>query len=212
METKVFSIKGEELRTITLNDDVFNREVSDGSIYHAVNNELANRRVGTASTKTRGEVNYSNSKPYKQKGTGNARAGDKKSPIWRGGGTIFGPKPRDYSYTLPKKVKRLALKSLLSLSIKEEKLAVIEDFTIESGKTKELAGILRNFVTDNKRTILILKDDDVMMRRAAKNIPFLHVLSYNRLSAKELLYGRKVLMLEGAATNLNEFYGDKQGV
>ena len=212
METKVFSIKGEELRKITLSDDVFNREVSDGSIYHAVNNELANRRVGTASTKTRGEVNYSNSKPYKQKGTGNARAGNKKSPIWVGGGTIFGPKPRDYSYTLPKKVKRLAMKSLLTLSVKEEKLAVIEDFTIESGKTKELAVILKNFVTDNKRTILILKDDDVMMRRAAKNIPYLHVLSYNRLSAKELLYGRKVLMLEGAATNLNEFYGDKQGV
>ena len=212
METKVFSIKGEELRKITLSDDVFNREVSDGSIYHAVNNELANRRVGTASTKTRGEVNYSNSKPYKQKGTGNARAGDKKSPIWVGGGTIFGPKPRDYSYTLPKKVKRLAMKSLLTLSVKEEKLAVIEDFTIESGKTKELAGILKNFVTDNKRTILILKDDDVMMRRAAKNIPYLRVLSYNRLSAKELLYGRTVLMLEGAATNLNEFYGDKQGV
>ena len=173
---------------------------------------MANRRVGTASTKTRGEVNYSNSKPYKQKGTGNARAGDKKSPIWVGGGTIFGPKPRDYSYTLPKKVKRLAMKSLLTLSVKEEKLAVIEDFTIESGKTKELAGILKNFVTDNKRTILILKDDDVMMRRAAKNIPYLRVLSYNRLSAKELLYGRTVLMLEGAATNLNEFYGDKQGV
>ena len=211
METKVFSIKGEELRKITLSDDVFNREVSDGSIYHAVNNELANRRVGTASTKTRGEVNYSNSKPYKQKGTGNARAGDKKSPIWVGGGTIFGPKPRDYSYTLPKKVKRLAMKSLLTLSVKEEKLAVIEDFTIESGKTKELAGILKNFVTDNKRTILILKDDDVMMRRAAKNIPYLRVLSYNRLSAKELLYGRTVLMLEGAATNLNEIYGDKQG-
>jgi large subunit ribosomal protein L4 len=104
------------------------------------------------------------------------------------------------------------MKSLLTLSVKEEKLAVIEDFTIESGKTKELAVILKNFVTDNKRTILILKDDDVMMRRAAKNIPYLHVLSYNRLSAKELLYGRKVLMLEGAATNLNEFYGDKQGV
>ena len=212
METKVFSIKGEELRTITLNDDVFNREVSDGSIYHAVNNELANRRVGTACTKTRGEVRYSNSKPYKQKGPGNARAGDKKSPLWVGGGTIFGPKPRDYSYTLPKKVKRLAMKSLLSLSVQEEKLAVIEDFTIETGKTKDLAGILKNFVTDNKRTILVLKDDDVMMRRAAKNIPYLRVLSYNRLSAKELLYGRKVLMLEGAATNLNEFYSDKQGV
>ena len=212
METKVFSIKGEELRTITLNDEVFNREVSDGSIYHAVNNELANRRVGTACTKTRGEVNYSNTKPYKQKGTGNARAGDKKSPIWVGGGTIFGPKPRDYSYTLPKKVKRLAMKSLLSLSVLEERLAVVEDFTIENGKTKELAGILQNFAKDNKRTVLILKDDDVMMRRAARNIPHLRVLSYNRLPAKELLYGRKVLMLESAAKNLNEFYGDTQGV
>ena len=212
METKVFSIKGEELRTITLNDEVFNREVSDGSIYHAVNNELANRRVGTACTKTRGEVNYSNTKPYKQKGTGNARAGDKKSSIWVGGGTIFGPKPRDYSYTLPKKVKRLAMKSLLSLSVKEDRLAVVEDFTIESGKTKELAEILKNFDTGKKRTVLVLKDDDVMMRRAARNIPYLRILSYNRLSAKELLYGRKVLMLEGAATNLNEFYGEAQGV
>src|SRR5690554_4037616 len=209
METKVFSIKGEELRTITLNDEVFNREVSDGSIYHAVNNELANRRVGTASTKTRAEVHYSNNKPYKQKGTGNARAGDKKSPVWVGGGTIFGPKPRDYSYTLPKKMKRLAMKSLLSLGVKEERLVVVEDFSIESGKTKDLNQIIDNFVTDRSRTILILKDDDEMMRRAAKNIPYLRVLSYNRLSAKELLYGRKLLVLEGAAKNLNDFYGDK---
>jgi len=139
METKVFSIKGEELRSVTLNDAIFNREISDGSIYNAINNEAANCRVGTACTKTRGEVNYSNSKPYKQKGTGNARAGDKKSPIWVGGGTIFGPKPRDYSYTIPKKMKRLAMKSLLSLSVSEERLVVVEDFTIENGRTKELA-------------------------------------------------------------------------
>jgi large subunit ribosomal protein L4 len=209
METKVFSIKGEELRSVTLNDAVFNREISDGSIYNAINNEAANRRVGTASTKTRGEVNYSNSKPYKQKGTGNARAGDKKSPIWVGGGTIFGPKPRDYSYSIPKKMKRLAMKSLLSLSVSEERLVVVEDFTIENGRTKELATIVNNFVTDKKRTVLILKDDDVMMRRAARNIPYLRVLSYNKLSAKELLYGRTLLMLEGAAMNLNEFFGDK---
>ena len=209
METKVFSIKGEELRSVTLNDAVFNREISDGSIYNAINNEAANRRVGTACTKTRGEVNYSNSKPYKQKGTGNARAGDKKSPIWVGGGTIFGPKPRDYSYTIPKKMKRLAMKSLLSLSVSEERLVVVEDFTIENGRTKELANIVNNFVTDKKRTVLILKDDDVMMRRAARNIPYLRVLSYNKLSAKELLYGRTLLMLEGAAINLNEFFGDK---
>ena len=208
MEAKVFSVNGKEIKTIDLNPDVFGIEVSDGSIYHAVNNELANRRVGTACTKTRAEVNYSNTKPFKQKGTGNARRGDKKSPIMVGGGTIFGPKPRDYSYTLPKKVKRLAMKSLLSLSVQEERLVVVEDFTSENGKTKELVAILKNFVEDGKRTALIMKNDDAMLRRAARNIPYLHVLAYDKLSAKELLYGKKVVMLETAAKNLNEFYGD----
>jgi large subunit ribosomal protein L4 len=208
MEAKVFSTNGKEIKTIELNADVFGIEVSDGSIYHAVNNELANRRVGTACTKTRAEVNYSNTKPFKQKGTGNARRGDKKSPVMVGGGTIFGPKPRDYSYTLPKKVKRLAMKSLLSLSVQEERLVVVEDFTSENGKTKELVGILKNFVEDGKRTVLIMKNDDAMLRRAARNIPYLHVLAYDKLSAKELLYGKKVVMLETAAKNLNEFYGD----
>ncbi len=208
MEAKVFSTSGKEIRSIELNADVFGIEVSNGSIYHAVNNELANRRVGTACTKTRAEVNYSNTKPFKQKGTGNARRGDKKSPVMVGGGTIFGPKPRDYSYTLPKKVKRLAMKSLLSLSVQEERLVLVEDFTSEDGKTKTLAGILKNFVEDGKRTVLVLKDDDTMLRRAARNIPYVHVLAYDKLSAKELLYGRKVIMLETAAKNLNEFYGD----
>lgn len=208
MEAKVFSVNGKEIKTIDLNPDVFGIEVSDGSIYHAVNNELANRRVGTACTKTRAEVNYSNTKPFKQKGTGNARRGDKKSPVMVGGGTIFGPKPRDYSYTLPKKVKRLAMKSLLSLSVQEERLVVVEDFTSENVKTKELVAILKNFVEDGKRTVLIMKNDDAMLRRAARNIPYLHVLAYDKLSAKELLYGKKVVMLETAAKNLNEFYGD----
>jgi len=212
MKTNVFSIDGSQsTKTIELNDEVFNREVSEGTIYYAVNNELANRRVGTASTKTRGEVKFSNAKPYRRKGTGNARAGDRKSPVWVGGGTIFGPKPRDYSYVLPKKMKRLAMKSLLSKGVQDERLVVVEDFSIESGKTRELNQILKNFVSDEKRTVLILGDDDVMTRRAARNIPYLRVLSFNRLSAKELLYGRKLLVLESAAKGLNEFYGDKQG-
>ncbi|MCY1152019.1 MAG: 50S ribosomal protein L4 [Sphaerochaetaceae bacterium] len=209
MEYKVFSTNGSEVKTIELNERVFNCEVSDGSIYYAVNNELANRRVGTASTKTRAEVNYSNTKPFKQKGTGNARFGDKKSPVHVGGGTIFGPKPRDYSYQLPKKMKRLAMRSLLSKGVQDERLVVVEDFTSENGKTKDLAAILKNFKCDEKRTTLILKDDDKMMRRAAKNIPYLHVLSFNKLSAKELLYARKILVLETAASNLNSFYGDR---
>ncbi len=209
MEAKVYSTAAKEVRTITLNDEVFAREVSNGAIYYAVNNELANRRVGTACTKTRAEVNYSNTKPYKQKGTGNARRGDKKSPIMVGGGTIFGPKPRDYSYTIPKKVKRLAFKSLLSLGVQENRLVIVEDFTSENGKTKDLAQIMKAFDTENQRTVIVMKDDDAMLRRAARNIPYLHVLSYDKLSAKELLYGRKIIVLETAAENLGKFYGER---
>lgn len=208
MKAKVFSIQGEEIKDITLDDAVFGVQVSEGSIYYAVNNELANRRVGTACTKTRGEVNYSNAKPWRQKGTGNARSGDKKSPVWVGGGTIFGPKPRDYSYRIPKKMKQLAMKSLLTKKVQEETLKVVEDFTVESGKTKDLVQLLKNLV-DGQRTLIILKDDDSMIRRAGKNIPWVRINSYNRLSAKELLYGKNVLVLETAAGNLNEFYGNK---
>lgn len=208
MEQKLFSTIGKEIGTVQLNENVFGVVVSTGSIYHAVRNEAANRRVGTACTKTRAEVNYSNTKPYKQKGTGNARRGDKKSPISVGGGTIFGPKPRDYSYTLPKKVKRLAMKSLLTLAVEEERLVVVEDFTSENGKTKDMAAIMKAFETVDQRTVLIMKDDDVMIRRAARNIPYLHVLAYDKLSAKELLYGRKIIVLKTAASNLNDFYGE----
>ncbi len=206
METKVFSVKGEEIKNITLEDDVFGREVSEGSIYYAINNELANRRVGTASTKTRGEVRGSNAKPWRQKGTGHARSGDKKSPVWVGGGTIFGPKPRDYSYKMPKKMKRLAMKSILSLKVKQEKIKVVEDFTVESGKTRDLTSLLKALVKDES-TVLILKDDDKMLRRAGKNIPWLKFLTYNRLSAHTLFYGKNVLILETAVGNLNDFYG-----
>ena len=209
MEQKVFSINGKESGTIELNDAVFNVEVSTGSIYHAIRNELANRRVGTACTKTRAEVNYSNTKPYKQKGTGNARRGDKKSPISVGGGTIFGPKPRDYSYSLPKKVKRLAMKSLLTLGIKEERLVVVDDFTSENGKTKDIVSIVKAFGVNNERTLIIMGGDDTMIRRAARNIPNVHVQAYDKLSAKELLYGKKILLLKGAASNLNSFYGER---
>ena len=208
MEQKLFSTTGKEIGTVQLNENVFGVVVSTGSIYHAVRNEAANRRVGTACTKTRAEVNYSNTKPYKQKGTGNARRGDKKSPISVGGGTIFGPKSRDYSYTLPKKVKRLAMKSLLTLAVEEERLVVVEDFTSENGKTKDMAAIMKAFETVDQRTVLIMKDDDVMIRRAARNIPYLHVLAYDKLSAKELLYGRKIIVLKTAASNLNDFYGE----
>ena len=205
MDKKVYSVEGKELRNITLEDSVFAREVSDGSIYHAINNELANRRVGTACTKGRSEVRGSGAKPWRQKGTGRARSGHKRSPIWVGGGVVFGPKPRDYSYTLPKKIKRLAMKSILSLKASSDSFKVVEDFTIESGKTKELRSVLKNLISE-ERTVIILKDDDKMIRRAGKNLPNVRFLSYNRLRAHDLFYGKNILVLEGAAVKLNDFY------
>ena len=208
MNFKVYSKEGKELRTIDLNDNVFNIPVNDDLIWYAINNELANRRQGNASTKGRAEVHGSNAKPYKQKGTGRARRGDKKSPILVGGGTIFGPKPKDFSYSIPKKAKRQALKTILSLKAQSDMLKIIEDFSINSGKTKDLASLLKNF-DPGLRTVLILKDDDPKIKRAASNIPWVKYLSYNRLEAHELFYGRQVLMLETAAKNLNEFYGEE---
>lgn len=206
MDKKVYSIEGKELRNVTLDDAVFAREVSEGSIYLAINNELANRRVGTACAKTRREVVGSTAKPWKQKGTGRARSGDKKSPVWVGGGTAFGPKPRDYSFTMPRKAKRLAMISILSLKAKTDLITVVEDFTIESGKTKDFVKVISNFV-ENERTVVILKDDDSMVRRAGRNVPNVKFLAFNRLRAHDLFYGKKIIVLEGAVEKLNEFYG-----
>jgi len=122
---------------------------------------------------------------------------------------MFGPKPKDFSYAIPKKAKRLALKSILSLKAQSDTLKIVEDFSVESGKTKDLAKLLDHF-EPGLRTVLILKDDDPKIKRAAANIPWVKYLSYNRLEAHELFYGRQVLMLETAAKNLNDFYGEKE--
>jgi len=209
MNCKVYSKEGKELRTMVLDDAVFGLPVNEDLIWYAINNELANKRQGNASTKGRAEVNGSNARPFRQKGTGRARQGDKKSPLLIGGGTIFGPKPRDFSYSMPKKAKRLALKSILSLKVQNDMVKVIEDFSIESGKTKDLVKLLGSF-DPGLRTVLILKDDDPMLKRAAGNIPWLSYLSYNRLRAHDLFYSRQVLMLETAAKNLGEFYNDEE--
>jgi len=207
MNRTVYSIDGKELRKVELSDAVFGLPINEDVIYYAINNELANLRMGTASTKDRSEVHGSNAKPFKQKGTGRARRGDKKSPILVGGGIVFGPRPRDFSYSIPKKAKRLAMKTILSLKVQDDRLKIVEDFSVESGKTKDLAKILGALGAD-ERTVVVLKDDDVMVKRAGKNIPWLSFLSFNRLRAHDLFYGRRVIMMESAAKNLNDFYGN----
>jgi large subunit ribosomal protein L4 len=207
MVVKVYGIDGSEQRNIDLADEVFNRSISNGSIYHAIRNELANLRAGTASTKTRSEVRGSGTKPWRQKGTGRARAGTRQSPVWVGGGVAFGPKPRDYSYKIPKKLKRLAFKSIFSQKTQEERLLVVEDFTVESGKTKELVKILKGLTPEN-RTAIVISGEDSMLKRAGRNIPGLSILSYNRLRAHDLFYAGRVIIFEKAAESLSRMYGE----
>jgi len=209
MKTQVDALDGKAVREMELADTVWNREVSEGAIYHAIRNELANRRLGTAKIKDRGEVQGSGKKPWKQKGTGRARAGHKRSPVWVGGGKIFGPRPRDYSYSIPRKLKRLALMSILSLKAKENRLRVVQDFTVETGKTKDLVTAIKSLAAQ-ERTVVVLKDNDALIRRAGRNVPWLSFLSFNRLAAHDLFYCHKLLVLETAAKNLNEFYGSEQ--
>lgn len=210
MEKKVYSVQGKEVKTIPLNDEVFAREVSEGSIYNLIKNELANKRVGTADTKTRSEVHGAHQKLWKQKGTGRARMGTKQSPVWVGGGVVFGPHPRDYSYTLPRKLKQLAMKSILSLKAGGENLKVVEDFSITSGKTKDLVTILKNLGVSGEKTVLILSKDDEMVKRAARNVPWLSFLSYNRLRGHDLFYSKNVLVMESAALGLSDFYNSEK--
>ena len=225
MNRTVYSIEGKELRSIELADGVFGLPVNEDVIWYAINNELANKRQGTSSTKGRGEVHGSNAKPYKQKGTGRARRGDKKTPLAVGGGVVFGPKPRDYSYQMPRKAKRLAIKSILSLKARSNTLRIIEDFSVDSGKTKDLAGILKNF-GEGQRTVMVLRGEEVndkkgiddradilpgvrKIKQAGKSIPWLSFLSHCRLRAHDLFYGRSIIMTESAAKKLNEFYAEK---
>jgi large subunit ribosomal protein L4 len=211
MNKQVLSKEGKELRAVEMADAVFGLPINEDVIWYAINNELANARVGTASTKDRGEVHGSNRRPYGQKGTGRARHGDTKSNVYVGGGISFGPKPRDYSYALPRKMKRLAMKTILSLKAQNEALRVVEDFSIESGKTKDLVALLDRVVDKSKgeRTVVILNDSDAMTKRAGRNLPNVSFLSFNRLRAHDLFYGRNVIVLESAVKSLNEFYSDK---
>jgi len=231
MNRTVYSIDGKELRSIDLADEVFALPVNEDVIWYAINNELANKRQGNASTKGRAEVHGSNARPYKQKGTGRARRGDKKSPILVGGGVVFGPKPRDFSYSMPKKAKRLAMKSILSLKAQSGTLKIIEDFAVDSGKTKDLFNILKNFsegadCKTGERTVLVLRGEEVCdkkgvddreevlpvtrkIKQAGRVIPWLSFLSHSRLRAHDLFYGRSVIITESAVKKLNEFYSSQ---
>lgn len=209
MEAQILSTDGNQKGTVTLNDAVFGIEVSEGSIYYAIENERANARVGTAKTKGRSEIRGSHRKPWRQKGTGRARAGTFQSPVRVGGGVAFGPIPRSYRYAMPRKAKRLAIRSILSRHMSEGTLRIVEDFTVASGKTKDMVAILASVVTPD-RVVLVYKDSDEMSKRAGRNIPWLRTLACNRLNAHDLFYAKTVLLTESAAVAMGDALAGKK--
>jgi len=187
MNIDKYDVSGKSIGKIELNEAVFGLIPNKSVIYESIKAELANRRQGTHDVKTKSEVAYTGAKPFKQKGTGRARAGERSSPVWVGGGIAFGPTPRDHSIRLPKKVKQLAYRSLLSMKLSQGGLRVVQGLTVDSGKTKDLVGILKNFA-ENKKFVVVLDDvqNAEFVKRAGRNLPNVKCLSYNRMNCHAL--------------------------
>lgn len=207
MKAKVIDINGKEIKEIELNDYIFNIPLNSHVVYEALKNENANKRQGTACTKTKAEVRGTGAKPYRQKGTGRARVGTRRNPVWRGGGVAFGPKPRDYSYKLPKKIKNLAYRTLLSDKLKNGSLKIIENFTLSECKTKEVSKILGPIVSMEKTSVILQDNEDSKtIKKAGKNLPWLTCLNYNRLNIHSLFYSKNIVITEDAVNDLNNFF------
>jgi len=192
------SVSGEK---IDLSEDIFAVEPNDHAIYLTVKSYLANQRQGTHKAKERGEVRGGGKKPWKQKGRGGARAGTIRSPLWVGGGTIFGPRPRNYRQDLPKKVKRLARKSALSYKVKDDQLMVVEDFKFDQPKTKELVNLLKALKVDSKKVLLLTGEADKAVYKSGRNIPKVKILEAGKASAYDIL-NNQVLLLQKTAVDV----------
>jgi large subunit ribosomal protein L4 len=200
MQIDVLNIKGKKTgRSVDLPDEIFAIEPNDHVIYLAVKQFLASKRQGTAKVKTRMEVQGSSKKLHRQKGTGGSRKGNLRNPLYKGGGTIFGPKPRDYDFKLNYKVKGLAKCSALSHKAKENNLFVVEDINQEKPKTKEFAGILKNLNADNKKVLLLTADRNSNLYLSFRNLPNVQGYLFNDMNTYDIVNSNVVLITEGAA-------------
>ncbi|MBR2476939.1 MAG: 50S ribosomal protein L4 [Clostridia bacterium] len=201
----LYNMEGKQIGEITLNDAVFGQEVNKSVLHQVVVNYLANQRQGTQSTKTRSEVRGGGIKPWRQKGTGRARQGSIRAPQWIKGGIALGPKPRDYSYTLNKKVKRLALKSALSSKVAEQEIIVVDDIAMTDIKTKTIAAMLKNFNVDSK-ALIVTCDNNNNVVKSARNIPGVDAAFTGSLNVYEILGHDKLIITKDAVTKLEEVY------
>ena len=196
----VVNTSAEKVAEIEVNDELFAVEVKPAILHDVVCMQRANRRGGNASTKTRGQVRGGGAKPWRQKGTGRARAGTKNSPIWRGGGVTFGPRPRDYSYKLPKKVRRLALRMALSARMSEGNLVIVDQFNMEAAKTKEFVGVMKKFDFDN--CLVVADTDNENIRLSARNAVGYKVLPVAGLNVYDILKYPKLMLMQSSLEQL----------
>ena len=201
---KVYDMSGAEVGTIDLSDDIFGIEASEHAMHMAVVQYLANQRQGTQSAKTRSEVRGGGRKPWRQKGTGRARQGSIRAPQWTGGGVVFAPKPRDYSFKLNKKFKRLALKSALSTKCQEEKIIVVDELNLSEVKTKEMVKVLANIKAEKALIVMDGSNKNVML--SARNIPNVKTAGVNTINVYDLLKHDTLVLTKDAVAKIEEVY------
>ena len=201
---KIFNIEGKEVGTLELNDAVFGVEINNHLVHMAVVQQLANKRQGTQSAKTRAEVRGGGKKPWRQKGTGHARQGSTRSPQWKGGGVIFAPKPRDYSFKMNKKEKALAIKSALTSRVNETKFFVIDDLSFDEIKTKKMKAVLESLKLQKALIILDKKNDNVAL--SARNLPKVRTVLTNSINVYDILKYDTLVLTKDAVAQIEEVY------
>ena len=200
----VYNMEGNVVGSMELNDSIFATKINEHLVHQAVVQQLANKRQGTQSTKTRAEVRGGGRKPWRQKGTGNARQGSIRSPQWKGGGVVFAPKPRDYSYKLNKKEKQAALKSALSSKVVDNKLLVLDELTFDEIKTKNMVNVLNNLNVNKALVVLGEKNENVQV--SARNIPYIRTVLSNSINVYDILKYDTVVLTKGAVEKIEEVY------
>ena len=200
----VYNIEGKEVGTIDLNDAVFGVEVNEHLVHMAVVSQLANNRQGTQKAKTRSEVSGGGRKPWRQKGTGHARQGSTRAPQWTGGGIVFAPKPRDYSFKMNKKEKRIALLSALSSKVAESKIVVLDEFKLDEIKTKKFVEVMNNLKVENALVVLEGENKNVVL--SGRNIPSVKVTATNEINTYDVLKYTTLVVTKAAVEKLEEVY------
>ena len=201
----VLNINGEKVSEMELSENLFGAEINEHVVYQVVKNHLANKRVGTQSAKTRAEVRGGGAKPWRQKGTGRARQGSIRSPQWKGGGVVFAPKPRDYSYTVPKKIRRLALKSVLTDKVNEGNLVVVDDINLTEWKTREFAKML-SALKVGKKALVVTKDNSPEVVRSGRNIKNVKIAFVGTMNVYDILNANTLVLTKDAVAKAEVVY------